>query len=125
MTYIKSNVTALKQGRRPNGNTWREAERRELARLEIGFDGRRYQYREYRYDLCSDAVNYARLDRSRPSGWARASMKPLWKKPQEPTVDEQRLMTELNITRNEKFYRYESYRYDRLADAIDYATLKR
>jgi hypothetical protein len=98
-------------------------ERREMAQLDIGigFDGRYYTYKEYRYDLCSDAVNYARLDRSRPTYRATGSIPPPWKKPEEPTDEEQRLMKELGVTFDGKYYRYGSYRYDRLADALCYA----
>lgn len=35
-----------------------------MAELGITFDGQSYRYKEYRYDLLSDALTYARQDRS-------------------------------------------------------------
>lgn len=113
------------QDRRPECNARREDERREAAPLGIGFDGRYYRYRQYRYDLCSDAVNYARLDSAKPAYRSKISNALPWTALEEPTDMERQKMTELGVTFDGKYYRYESYRYDNLADAIGYAGLKR
>jgi hypothetical protein len=36
-----------------------------MRELGISFDGSKYCYRRYRYDVLADAVNYARLERTR------------------------------------------------------------
>ena len=41
-----------------------------MAEFAITYNGRQYQYDRYRYDRLDDAVDYARLRRSRPSGEA-------------------------------------------------------
>jgi hypothetical protein len=125
MVDISSNSNDLKQVRQTEGNVWREEERRELASLGIGFDGRYYRYKEYCYDLCSDAVSYAQLEHSKSLYREKDSSPPLWKKPEGPTDKEQRLMAEFGVTFDGKRYRYETYVYDRLVDAIHYAGLER
>lgn len=46
-----------------------------------------------------------------------------WPEPELPTTATQRLMTELGIAFDGRYYRYEEYRYDRFVDAINYAQL--
>ena len=125
MTYIESDIDVLKQDGESNNEVLHETERSKMALLGIGFDGRYYRYREYRYDLCSDAVNYAQLDHSRSMYRTPSSAILPWKTPEEPTDDEKKVMSEFGITYDGKYYRYEGYRYDRFADAINYAKLKR
>jgi hypothetical protein len=102
-----------------------ENEKRQMAEFGVAFDGRCYRYKEYRYDLLSDALNYAQLDRSRPTYRAEADIQPQWVEPEKPTEEEQRRMAELGITFDGKYYRYGDYRYDHFTDAINYAQLKR
>lgn len=42
---------------------------------------------------------------------------------EEPNMATQRLMAELGIAFDGRYYRYEEYRYDRFVDAINYAQL--
>ncbi|HYD95315.1 MAG TPA: hypothetical protein VEC01_08315 [Noviherbaspirillum sp.] len=99
-------------------------ERDAAASLGVGFDGRFYRYRAFRYDLCSDAVRYAKLDRDKPQYRGKVIRAVPWEKPIEPTDEEQRLMQELKITFDGRYYRYESYRYENCADAANYARLR-
>lgn len=125
MAVIESPSNVQKQDKQTDTSVWHEAERREMAPLGVGFDGRYYRYKEYRYDLCSDAINYARLDRSRRGGHTEHDVQSQWKVPEKPTEDERRVMADLGITFDGTHYRYLDYRYDRLPDAINYARLKR
>jgi len=99
-------------------------ERDAAASIGVGFDGRFYRYRTFRYDLCSDAVNYAKLDRGKPQYREKVIAGAPWEKPVEPTDKEQRVMKALGITFDGRYYRYENYRYEHCADAVNYATLQ-
>lgn len=102
-----------------------EDDSRQMTELGVAFDGRYYRYKEYRYDILSDALNYARLDRSRPTYREEPYIQPRRVEPEQPTDKQQRLMVELAITFDGKWYRYDGYRYDHFVDAINYAQLKR
>lgn len=91
--------------------------------LCIRYNGRSYHYAGYRYDRFIDAVNYARLDLARgsreaPGGEAAMAHVPL------PTEADRALMQALAITFEAGTFRWGEYRYDRLADAVAYATLQ-
>lgn len=91
----------------------------------IVFDGRYYRYKSYRYDLLSDALAYARLDVTRSEPFVEVRDYGKWTTAEKPTAAERQTMADLNITFDGRSYRYEQYRYDRFADAINYAQLKR
>ena len=95
-----------------------------MADLSIAYDGLRYHYGSYRYDRLEDAVNYARLQRSRAGGHTRIPMATpaIY---QAPGDGELRAMTSSGITYAGGVYRLGAYRYDRLADALAYARLQR
>lgn len=101
-----------------------DAEREGAASLGIGFDGRFYRYRTFRYERCSDAVSYAKLDRFKAQYQARVIHGAPWEKAVEPTAQEQRVMTASGITFDGRYYHYGSYRYERCEDAVNYATLR-
>ncbi len=109
----------------PDRNSQIENEQRRMAGSGVTFDGHSYRYREYRYDLLSDALSYARLDPSRSTYQKAATTSSQWIEPEKPTEAEQQQMARLAITFDGKHYRYRDYRYDRLVDAIDYAELTR
>lgn len=119
----------IANGSRENGASQdRQVEHRALrddervaAAMGGGFDGRYYRYRAYRYDLCSDAVSYAELDRYKPQYRDKVIQAAPWEKAVEPTDNEQHEMKTLGITFDGKYYRYESYRYEHCADAASYA----
>ena len=102
-----------------------DAPARQAAELCITFNGRHYGYRGYRYDRFSDAVDYARLDRSCPFGElgvddsAHLESFPL------PNAAELVVMRALGITFVDGVFHWREYRYDRLADAVAYAGLVR
>ncbi|MGE5651159.1 hypothetical protein [Noviherbaspirillum sp. UKPF54] len=108
----------------PNRDSQIENEKRQMAELGVTYDGRSYRYKEYRYDLLSDALNYARLEHSSSSyleEQEEAPAPPQWIEPDKPTEADKRMMEKLAITFDGKYYRYHDYRYDHLVDAIHYA----
>jgi hypothetical protein len=96
-----------------------------MARFAIGFDGRQYQYDRYRYDRLEDAVSYARLRRATPSAEDEGVALPAARTVRPPDGAQRQLMKGLSITFEDGVYRLGAYRYDRLADAINYARLLR
>jgi len=87
----------------------------------IGFDGLRYDFHGYRYDRLADALAYARLMRTRPASdnprgsYARGATVV------GPSEQDLRSMVPLGIGYEAGTYRYATFRYDRLADAVNYA----
>jgi hypothetical protein len=96
------------------------ADMRRMQDLLITFDGTQFVYNGFRYDRLTDAVAYAELMRSRPtqfdkgSAMVAAAVIPL----SEAQLSE---MVELGIERRERYFHFAGYRYDRLADAVNYA----
>ncbi len=100
------------------------------SELSIGFNGRHYHYHGYRYDLLSDAVNYATLQRSRARNgdaalveFAAGERNPIPEAAMPPNASDLRLMSSLAITFRNGIYLFGPYRYDNLADAVRYAQL--
>jgi hypothetical protein len=89
--------------------------------LGIWFDGRAYHYQHYRYDRLQDAIAYAKVDRGRP-GFLEESLPHHWKEWHGPTSAEAAQMTAFGLTYEQGFYCYGPYRYEFLADALDYAS---
>jgi hypothetical protein len=94
-----------------------------MAEYSIGYDGLRYAYNGYRYDRLADAVDYAKLLRARPSMQDRGGPSTRRAEIGVPTAADRELMTSLAIRFEAGTYRFEGFRYDRLADAVNYATL--
>lgn len=88
--------------------------------LGISFDGRAYHYRDYSYDRLADALDYARLDRTK-SGSRSDPTPHEWKQWPGPTPDEQAHMAAHGIGYENGRYCYGPYRYDMLDAALDYA----
>ena len=101
-----------------------EHRERLMLAFEITFDGRQYVYDRYRYDRLADAVNYARLQLSRPSSNASETPPRVSIPCERPTVSQTKLMSELGITFEAGVYRLGDYRYDHLDDAVEYARIK-
>ncbi|WP_420473295.1 hypothetical protein [Noviherbaspirillum sp. ST9] len=100
------------------------AEREVAAPMGIGFDGRFYRYRTYRYERFADAINYARLDRGNPAYRAKVIDAAPWEEPVEPTNQERRVMAALGITFDGRDFRYDGFRYEQCSDAANYAQLR-
>jgi hypothetical protein len=91
-----------------------------MAEFSITYNGRHYQYDRYHYDGFADAVAYARLQPSTPLPLPQAQ-----DIVEAPDESQRELMAELAITFQDGIYRLGDYRYDRLADAVNYARLQR
>jgi hypothetical protein len=122
--------TPIPDGKEPNSEHPTELERKteeerhRLGGAGVGFDGRKYRYKSFSYDKSSDALNYSRLDRTRLVSGSAPKDHPEWVEATVPTPIEQQQMKDLGITYDGKYYRYKEYRYDRVADAVNYAQLK-
>lgn len=92
-----------------------------MAAFSITFDGRQYQYAQYRYDRFDDALGYARRQPLAPPASDAADSLPPARLVQAPGELERKQMAGLEITFEDGVYRLGPYRYDRLADAIGYA----
>lgn len=92
---------------------------------DIRYDGLQFEYHGYRYDKLVDAQAYARLMRSSafgddpPGPFIEPAMRV------EPDDAQRSLMAALAIGFEAGRYRFESFRYDRLSDAVNYARLTR
>jgi hypothetical protein len=98
-----------------------EATQSVMTELSISYNGRQYQYAAFRYDQLADAIAYARQHpeeaQAADGASAQASLAP------DATARE--LMAALDITYVDGVYRLGEFRYDRLADAVNYARLRR
>lgn len=86
----------------------------------IWFDGRAYHYQQYSYDLLPDAIEYAKLDRAKP-GFHEMPLPSYWTQWKGPTPEETAQMAVYRIVYDHGRYTYGPYRYDLLADALEYA----
>ena len=102
--------------------------RRLMAEFAITYNGRYYFYDRYRYDRLDDALEYAKLQGSSlPRGGSSDGADPM-PAPEliaGPGESQRELMVDLAITFQDGIYRLGDYRYERLADAVDYARLRR
>lgn len=94
-----------------------------MAELSISYNGRHYQYDRYRYDHVADAVDYARLQCTRPPAGEESAPMPPAELVEAPDESQRRQMAALAITFQDGVYHLGAFRYDRLADAVSYARL--
>lgn len=96
-----------------------------MHELGIRRTGWRYEYRGYRYDRLADALAYAKLPRHINDLQAR-SHAPLApdEPPQGPGPDDLAQMAAWGIAFDAGVYCLDSYRYERLDDAVAYAALR-
>ena len=90
-------------------------------RLGISFDGKQFVYRDFQYERLADAISYAELDIQREGKQAVAATAADWLLRPVPNSADQALMQQLGVTFNDWCYKFGDYRYDRLADALNYA----
>jgi hypothetical protein len=97
-----------------------EVEHRMKALL-VSFDGVQYVYNGFRYDQRSDAMAYASLMQSRPEQFDKGNTMAPPPGFSPPSEAQRALMARLGIELGDHAYRFEGFRYDRLADAVAYA----
>jgi hypothetical protein len=97
-----------------------EAQERQMQELGVRRDGPDFEYHGYRYEKWSDAVAYARLG---PAGAAEDEVGP--SRPHRPasilTDADRTLMAALGIRFDGRNFRFGPYRYELLADAVQFA----
>lgn len=98
-----------------------EPDRAHAMTLGISFDGTQYRYREFKYDRLRDALAYAALDAARGGAHPSMSDPAEWLDRRVPAASDEESMRQARITFEGGRYRYQDFRYDRLADAIQYA----
>lgn len=94
-----------------------------MSEFSISYNGRHYHFAQFRYDSIGDALAYARLQRSTPGGEGLERM-PAAQILEKPDESQRRIMESLAITFEDGIYHLGSFRYDRLADAVNYARLQ-
>lgn len=97
-----------------------DSDRNHAMRLGISFNGKKFAYRDFRYDRLEDAVSYAELDAGREGGQPAVTLANWLDRPI-PNVADQAVMKLHGISFEDGRYRYLDYRYDRLADAANFA----
>jgi hypothetical protein len=115
-------ITLRTRGNGPVGDAAAERES-VMAEFSISYNGRHYQFDRFRYDSLGDALAYARLQRSRPGSEGFEAL-PAAQMVEAPDESQRRLMASLAITFEGGIYHLGSFRYDRLADAVNYARLQ-
>lgn len=93
----------------------------DMSRLGIHHIAGNFLYQQYRYGKLADAVNYAKLDRSRTDQRDAVNVLPAWVPAAAPNNGDWRAMKELGITFDGTHYHFLNYRYDRFQDAINQA----
>jgi hypothetical protein len=94
---------------------------RRMKALLVTFDGVQYVYNGFRYDQRSDAMAYASLMQSRPEQFDKGNTMAPPPGFSPPSEAQRALMASLGIELGDHAYRFEGFRYDRLADAVAYA----
>jgi hypothetical protein len=113
------------QGLRASGKHEPAERERLMAEFSITYNGRHYQYARYRYDLLADALDYAKLQRSVLAPADLEAPATVADEVEIPDASQRELMAELAISFQDGVYRLGDYRYERLADAVNYARLRR
>ncbi|AKU20796.1 hypothetical protein MJ904_22015 [Massilia sp. MB5] len=104
-----------------DGDTCEESNEALAARFEVSFDGKRYAYRQYRYELFCDALRYARAEHAKQGFLRDKAFQACWKAPYAPSDAEQIEMGQFGIAYAKGHYLYGGYRYSQLSDAVAYA----
>lgn len=91
------------------------------ARYEVSFDGKRYAFREHRYDLFPDALRYAMAQHAKEGFQPDAAFAPNWATPFRPTLADAEAMALHGIVFANGHFDYGGYHYGQLGDALAFA----
>jgi len=97
---------------------------RDMHEYSVHYDGCTYEYNGYRYDRLDDALAYARLMRTRPLQYDPRGPYRLRRDLGAESETNKRRMAALGIELKDGRFCYRGFRYDRLAEAMDYALLE-
>lgn len=92
-----------------------------MAEFGIEYDGVDYGFHGYRYERLADAVAYARLLRSHPGQEDAGGPTRRARIVAAPTEADRALMASLGIGFEAGAFHFGGFRYDLLADAVNYA----
>jgi hypothetical protein len=95
-----------------------------MADYGVTFNGRHFVYDRFRYERLADAVDYARLQQGGTPGINDTSPMPAPEVVEVPDESQRQQMSAWSITYGVGYYRLGPFRYERLADAVAYASLK-
>lgn len=98
-----------------------EADQKRAMRMGISFNGTQFVYGDFRYDRLSDAFSYAELEFRREGRQPVPTSSTDWLSRPSPNNADRALMQEFGVTFDDWRYKFRDYRYDRLADALNYA----
>lgn len=91
------------------------------ARYEVSFDGKRYAFREHRYDLFPDALRYAMAQHAKQGFRQDAAFQPSWAAAYRPTAADAEAMALHGIVYANGHYDYGGFHYGQLGDAVAFA----
>lgn len=100
------------------------ATRAEVGRamsLGVSFNGTQFVYQDFKYDKLTDAISYSELITARDGVQPSVSHAADWLERNVPNEADQALMAKYGICFEDWRYKFQDYRYDRLADAVNYA----
>ena len=101
-----------------------DGERHLMSAFSIHYDGRYYRYNGYRYDRLAQAIAYAEHMQSRQSTEVMGAH-PYTADDciRSPSASDRETMAPLAISFDRGVYAYREFRYDDLADAVNYARI--
>jgi hypothetical protein len=99
-----------------------EVRARLMAKYLITYNGLHYEKDGYRYEELADAVRYAKIQRSLGKHEIAPKHRP--ESIETPNESQRSLMNKLGITFQDGVYHFETFCYEHLSDAIDYAQLQ-
>ncbi len=98
------------------------ADQAHAMHLGIAFNGVQFVYHDFKYDRLPDAVAYAELEAARGDGQAAVTNPAAWLDRPLPSAADREVMKQHGVSFDSWRYRFQDYRYDRLADAVSYAS---
>ena len=107
---------------RPDMVRDQESDESLAAQFEISFDGKRYAFRQHRYEVFQDALRYAVAEHAKPGFVHDDMFKPSWAAAYRPTDEDERTMKRYGIDYAEGHFRYGGFRYGQLCDAVAFAS---
>ena len=105
----------------PDTGECAESDESLAARFEISFDGKRYAFRQHRYDVFQDALRYAVAEHTKFGFLQDEDFQPSWVAAYRPTDDDESTMKLHGIAYIDGHFLYGGYRYGQLCDAVAFA----
>ncbi|KRB92802.1 hypothetical protein ASE26_28770 [Duganella sp. Root198D2] len=104
-----------------NTDARQESDESLAAQYEISFDGKRYAFRQHRYDVFQDALRYAVAEHAKVDFSHDEAFQPSWMGAYRPSDEDESTMRLHGIDYIEGHFLYGGYRYGQLCDAVAFA----